>query len=208
MEFGKKSNKQPCEDSGQKQGLLGKFKEILKKVDEDQLFFNSRFCIFELLSSIGNAQTAIVDLHFQKQGLTYELTFDAFYTKPDGKVMTNKGFHTAYLTDEGYIPTYIINEIKRTGNADVRFDTNDIESLFKERSVLVKEVISYKELVEECINEGISNIILKDRVFYTRIECYQNGTLVDAVHSASVKEMPLEINRTLYPCKVVQAVIQ
>lgn len=207
MEFGKKSNKQPSEDSGQKQGLLGKFKDILKKVEEDQFFFNSRLCIFELLSSIGNAQTAIVDLHFQKQGLTYHITFDAFYTKPDGKVMTNKAFHTVYLTDEGFIPTYIINEIEKTGNADVRFDTADIETLFNERSVLVKEVISYKELVEECKNARITNLILKDRVFYTRIECYQNGTLVDAVHSASVKEMPLEINRTLYPCKVAQAVI-
>lgn len=200
MEFGNKTKNRIGDESAQKQSLLGMFKEAWKKADEDQLFFNSRLSIFELLSSINDAQTAIVDLHVSKQVLTYELSFDLFYTKPDGRVMTNKGFHKVSLTKQGYIPSYIIDEVAKSGKADVRFDTQDIETLFTERSIKVNEVIFFDELLEECKNSSITNIVMKDRVFYTRIECCKNGVLVDAIHGALIKGLPKNVSGVLYPC--------
>lgn len=213
MQFGNKSNNRFDEESAQKHGILGMFKnsELLKaawkKANEDQLFFNARLRIFELLSTITDAQTAIVDLHINKRIMTYEMSFDMYYTKPDGRVMTNKGFHSVSLTKEGCIPFYILDEVKKAGKADVRFDTEDIETLYNERAVKVNESLSYTELLDECKNSGITTILFKDRVFYTHIECYNNGTLVDAIHAAVLKELPDNIKKALYPCDSYELVL-
>lgn len=207
MEFGNKNKSHTNVDNKTKQSLFTRFrgaKEAWKKAEEDQLFFNSRLSIFELLSLINDAQSAVVDLHVSKQSMTYKLSFDLFYTKSDGNVMANTGFHTVYLTKDGYIPSYIINEVAEYGKADVRFYTDDIEELYNERSVKVDEILNYKELLKECNNSGITNLVFKDRVFYTRIECYKNGTLVNAIHVALINGIPDNTSKSLYPCGIFE----
>lgn len=208
MEFKNKTKNRVNDDGQQKQGLKTMFKEAVKKAEEDQMFSNSRLRIFEVIPLSKDVQTAIVDLHISKHILTYEVTFDLFYTKSDGKVMVTKCFHTVNLTRQGSIPAYLIDEVTKFGKADVRFDSVDIDILYNERSVKVNEEISYSELLEECKNEGITNLVLIDRVFYTRIECYRNGAFEDAIHVALIKEFPDCVSVTLYPCKSVELLVR
>lgn len=184
-----------------KGGLFQNIVESFTGAIRDQFFYNTRNRVLDYIAQRTNIRTAHIELHVRKTGLTYECRYDLFFPDQQGTMMLNKGFFVANMSSAGYIPQYILDEVKQNGSAEIDFSTEDLETLFSEKNVEVKEEASYNDLIEELTEKSYSKIVMIDRVYYTRVQCYDaTGKMTGLAHIASITNVPVNVKNNLYPC--------
>lgn len=204
MKFGSKNNNDTASRKQEikRPGLIQKIVDSFDNAIKDQYFYNTRNRILDYIDSRTNVRSAHVELFVRKTGGTYECRYDLYFTNPQGTVMKNEGFFIANISSAGYIPQYIINEVKQNGSAEIDFSTDDLKVLFNEKIIEIESEVSYDTLHKELVEQAYSKIVLIDRVYYTRVQCYDTiGQMTGIVHIANMTNIPDSIKNSLYPCK-------
>lgn len=196
-------NSSSNQNRGEKRSLFTKVTQAISGAIESQLFYNSRDKVLDYLNTrLGSISTAVVTMHVKGQGFTYETSFDVVFTNEKGEAFQQKKFYVVDLSKASYLPSYILDSVKENGKADVRFGADDLDTLFKERSEKIIEVVSYDELVSDCDKNSHGKMTLIDRVFYTRVICYDmTGNISGIAHIAKITKLPIDIKNKLYPCQ-------
>ena len=183
-------------------GLFHNIVEYFSDAVRDQLFYNTRKRVLDYIGQRPHIRTAHVEMHVKKSGLTtYEFRYDLFYPDQQGTMMMNKGFFAANMSSAGYIPEYILDEVERNGSAEIDFSTEDLETLYKEKDIKVKGEANYNELLREIKDKSYRRIVMVDRVYYTRVQCYDaDGKMSGIAHIAKLDNVPENVKSKLYPC--------
>ena len=206
MKFSKKRDEGTIgAGQGQTNGRGGLFHNIVGYFSDavrDQLFYNTRKRVLDYIGQRPHIRTAHVEMHVKKSGpTTYEFRYDLFYPDQHGTMMVNEGFFTANMSSAGYIPEYILEEVGWNGSAEIDFSTEDLQTLSREMDVKVKEEANYNELVREIKDKSYSRIVMVDRVYYTRVQCYDaDGKMSGIAHIAKLANVPENVKGKLYPC--------
>ena len=73
----------------------------------------------------------------------------------------------------------------------------------------IEETKEWSDLECECATNHCASIKFIDRVFYTRVECYDgNDKLMGVTHIALLKGLPATISSKLYPVGQAEYVLQ
>ena len=203
MKFNRKDNTYSSDNGNQgnkRTSLFQKIEQYIGDAINDQFFYKTRTRILDFIEK-KNIRKALVELHVSKKGLTYECSYDLYFPDQQGTMMVSKGFFVANLSSAGFIPQYIIDEVKQNGTAEIDFSTEDLETLYSEKTVEVKEEATYNDLVQELKEKSFSRIVMIDRVYYTRVQCYDvAGKMCGIAHIAAISNIPVNIKSSLYPC--------
>lgn len=208
MEF-KKNNQQNFANQNakinkkedEKDGILS----VIKKVFDSQVFFNSRLKALEYIEKQGKVTTAMLTMNITKVksflGANYNVKFSLLYSTGDGQVYQNKNFYTVELPGkEGMIPDYILKELEVEESFDVKFNAEDLSTLYNERDAKIDEESTFDEIIQLCKKENVVSIKLIDRVFYTKIECYSSeGINIGDMSIGVINRIPAHLASRLYP---------
>lgn len=74
---------------------------------------------------------------------------------------------------EGMIPNYILKTLEEEA-LEIKFNLDDLSTLYDERNIKIDEESTFYEIIKLCKKENAAVIQIIDRVFYTRIECYNS----------------------------------
>lgn len=209
MEFNKNNSKSvPNQEIGLglNQEKKGGFRSFVKKALDSQVFFNSRLKALEYIEKQGQVSTAMLTLNIEKVkgflGMNCKLKFSLLYSTTNGQTFQTKDFYIVEMPGkEGMIPEYILKELATTGTVKIKFNLEDLSTLYDERSVKIDEESTFDELIEVCKKENVATIQMIDRVFYTRIECLDAANQqVGTIHVGALYGLPKELANVLYPC--------
>lgn len=177
------------------------FAKVVKNAYDSQKFYNNLQPVLDYIEKIKDVQSPVVIMHVAKGFLSYEFSFDMIYKLSDGKILQEKKFYTVDISDTDLIPSYILNEVIQTGSAQINFSFDDLKVFHAERSIKIDDFSSFDDIVNLCKKNNIASIKMIDRLFYTRVVCYDsNGTEAGYIHVASISKLPANIQSTLYPC--------
>lgn len=181
--------------------LKNKAKSIFSGIEEsleDLNFHNSRITVLNFVDGIKGASVPIVHMHIVEKTFTYEVSFDVLYKK-DGQVMQQKRFYVVDLAGDD-LPAYLVSEVKSNKSADVKFSFEDLRIFYDEKGVKVDETSTFDELLQICKDNRVKIIKLIDRVFYTRVECFDSSNNeIGTLHIGIIKNVPLNVSQKLYP---------
>lgn len=205
MKFNGKNNKETVMPENNQEPkhrrLFSNIFDAIGNAINDQNFYNTRNRILDYIDRRKDIRTAHVELHVRKTGVTYECRYDLYFPDHQGVMMSNKGFFVANMSSAGYLPQYILDEVKQNGTAEIDFSTEDLKVLYNEKDIEVKSEATYNSLLKELTEKSYSKIILIDRVFYTRVQCYDaTDKMTGIAHIASIVNVPVNIMSSLYPC--------
>lgn len=175
--------------------------KIAKTVFDNQKFYNNRIAVLDYIEHVNGLQTAIVTMHVVKNTFTYEFSFDLLYKVDGGKVLQQSRFYVIDLSTNGYVPQYIFDEVRKNKSAEIKFSFDDLTKFYNEKDIKIDDESSFENILDLCRKNNIASIKMFDRVFYTRVVCYDsNGTETGCIHVASISKLPANIQSTLYPC--------
>lgn len=208
MEFNKnKSQSVPNQEIGlglhqeKKEGIRSFFKKAL----DSQVFFNSRITALEYIEKQGDVSTAMLTLNVEKVkgflGMNCKLKFGLLHSNANGQVFQTKNFYAVEIPGkEGMTPEYILKALATEDELEIKFNRDDLSALYEERAIQVDEEATFNEITELCDKNGVSRIQLIDRVFYTRILCYNSANeTVGVIHVGALREVPNDLSKVLYP---------
>ena len=165
---------------------------------DSQVFSNARIAVLNYIDTIKGASNPIVHMHINEKTFTFEVSFDVLYKK-DGQIMQQKRFYVVDLAGDD-LPTYLVSEVRSNKAADVKFSFEDLRLFFDEKGVKVDDTSSFDELLQTCKDNGVKAIKLLDRVFYTRVECFDSdNNEIGTLHIGIIKNVPLNVSQKLYP---------
>lgn len=208
MEF-KKNNSQDL--SGEKSGFSKKEEKkdgvfsFIKNALDNQVFFNSRLKALEYIEKQSKVTTAMLTVNIVKVkgflGANYEIKFSLLYSTGDGQVFQTKNFYKVEIPGkEGMIPNYILNVLEEEQSLDIKFNIDDLSALYNERNVKIDEESTFDEVIEICKKNDVAAIQLIDRVFYTRILCYNSEKEnIGTIHIGALHRVPKDLANKLYP---------
>lgn len=165
-------------------------------------FYNLCNNLFKEIEKLGDIKSPIVTMTCTKKFLSYKFSFDIVYINADGKPYRSKEFFSDSLLGGmvGVIPRYIVDAVKQNGSAEICFNANDLELLFNELNEDIIESKEWNDLENECIANSCASVKLFDRVFYTRVECYDvNNQQMGLMHIAILNGLSTTISSKLYP---------
>ena len=180
-------------------------RSFIKNAFESQVFFNSRIKALEYIEKLGKVTTAMLTLNISKVkgflGTNYEVKFTILYSTGDGQVFQTKNFYKVEMPGkEGMIPDYILKSLEDEDSIDVKFNIDDLSALYNERDIKIDEESTFDEVIEICKKENVTSLHLIDRVFYTRIECFNSDKeKVGTMHMGVLHRIPKDVSKTLYP---------
>lgn len=190
------------------------FSEAIKQ----QVFFNSRKSIFDYIESRGHINSAVLNVTFTKgqKGLfskiftPYHVSCSLFYKLDNGDVRVSENFFEKDYSSEGsLLPKYIIEVLQTEDTFNINMDSNDLQTIYDEISNEIDDTATYESIRSLCKKKGVSRIIMIDRVFYTRIECYNSDNeMLGTIHVGVLTGVPEEFVKTLYPGGQVEYVLQ
>ncbi len=204
MRLGSKKNGEDVSNNQalRHRGLFHSIVDSISNAIKDQYFYNTRNRILDYIASRTNIRTAHIELFVRKTGSTYECSYDLYFPNQQGIIMKNEAFFIANISSVGYIPQYIIDEVDKNGSAEIDFSKEDLEVLYNEKEIEIQSEVSYDTLHKELVDNVYNKIVLIDRVYYTRVECYDTtGKITGIVHIANMTNIPDNIKNSLYPCK-------
>ncbi len=178
---------------------------IFKRALDNQIFFNSRYKALEFIENQGKVTTAMLTTNIVKVkgilGANYEIKFSLLYSKSNGQILQAKNFYRVEIPGkEGMIPIYILNALEEDDSLDIMFDIDDLSALYSERDVKIDEESTFDEIIELCEKENVAAIKLIDRVFYTRILCYNSAKEnIGVIHVGALHRLPKDLAKKLYP---------
>ena len=80
-----------------------------------------------------------------------------------------------------------------------------MSTLYDERNIKIDEESTFYEIIKLCKKENAAVIQIIDRVFYTRIECYNSDKKkVGAIHIGVLRRLPKDLAKILYPRGIVE----
>lgn len=86
---------------------------------------------------------------------------------------------------------------------------DDLSALYNERDIKIDEESTFDEVIEICKKENVTSLYLIDRVFYTRIECFNSDKeKVGTLHMGVLHRIPKDVAKTLYPGGQAEYVLQ
>ena len=182
----------------------------VKEAFDSQVFFNSRLKALGYIKKHCNATTAMLTMNISKEssflGPIFKIEFSVLYSAQNGKIYRVENFYRVEMPGkEGMIPSYILKALEENETIQIRFNSDDLSTLYDEREVKVYEEYSFDEIVKLCSKKNVAAIQLVDRVFYTRIVCYSSEReIMGAIHIGSLHCLPKELSNTLYPGGTVE----
>lgn len=189
-------------------------RSFIKNAFESQVFFNSRIKALEYIEKLGKVTTAMLTLNISKVkgflGTNYEVKFTILYSTGDGQVFQTKNFYKVEMPGkEGMIPDYILKSLEDENSIDVKFNIDDLSALYNERDIKIDEESTFDEVIEICKKENVTSLHLIDRVFYTRIECFNSDKeKVGTMHMGVLHRIPKDVSKTLYPGGQAEYILQ
>lgn len=207
MKF-KKNNSQGL--SGQETSFKDEIRSFIKKALDNQVFFNSRLKALEYIEKQGKVTTAMLTVNIVKVkgifGIDYEIKFSLLYSTGDGQVFQTKNFYNVEIPGkEGMIPNYILKTLEEEEALEIKFNLDDLSALYDERDIKIDEESTFDEIIKLCKKENVAVIQMIDRVFYTRIECYNSDKKkVGTIHIGVLHRLPKDLAKILYPGGVVK----
>ena len=214
----KKNNSQNLSNSesgfSKKEEKKDGIRSFIKNVFESQVFFNSRIKALEYIEKLGKVTTAMLTMNISKVkgflGTNYEVKFSILYSTGDGQVFQTKNFYKVEMPGkEGMIPDYILKSLEDEDSIDVKFNIDDLSALYNERDIKIDEESTFDEVIEICKKENVTSLHLIDRVFYTRIECFNSDKeKVGTMHLGVLHRIPQDVSKTLYPGGQAEYVLQ
>lgn len=207
MEF-KKNNSQGL--LGQETSFKDGIRSFFKKALDNQIFFNSRLKALEYIEKQGKVTTAMLTVNIAKVkgifGIDYEIKFSLLYSTGDGQVFQTKNFYNVEMPGkEGMIPNYILKTLEEEEALEIKFNLDDLSALYDERNIKIDEESTFDEIIKLCKKENVAVIQMIDRVFYTRIECYNSDKKkVGAIHIGVLHCLPKDLAKILYPGGIVE----
>lgn len=197
---------------------INNFKEKVEKLisavetkEKEGTFYNLVNNLFEAIECLGPIKSPIITMTCSKKFLSYKFSFDIVYVNSDGMPYRKNEIYTDSLLGGlvGVIPQYIVDAVKQNGTAEICFNANDIDTLLNEQGIEVEELKEWGDLERECTANHCVRIKFIDRVFYTRVECYDdNDKLMGVTHIALLKGLPTKISSKLYPVGQAEYVLQ
>lgn len=214
----KKNNSQNLSNSesgfSKKEEKKDGIRSFIKNVFESQVFFNSRIKALEYIEKLGKVTTAMLTMNISKVkgflGTNYEVKFSILYSTGDGQVFQTKNFYKVEMPGkEGMIPDYILKSLEDEDSIDVKFNIDDLSALYNERDIKIDEESTFDEVIEIFKKENVTSLHLIDRVFYTRIECFNSDKeKVGTMHLGVLHRIPQDVSKTLYPGGQAEYVLQ
>lgn len=183
---------------------------FVKQIFDNQVFFNSRLKALEYIEKQGNVTTAMLTMNISKVkgflGSNYEIKFSLLYSTENGKIFQTKNFYSVEMPGkEGMIPSYILDSVEEEDALEIKFNLDDLTILYNERDVNIDEDSSFDEVVKICNKNNVVAIQLIDRVFYTRIVCYNSAhEVLGVMHVGALYGLPKDLSKTLYPGGTVE----
>lgn len=183
---------------------------FVKQIFDNQVFFNSRLKALEYIEKQGDVTTAMLTMNISKVkgflGSNYEIKFSLLYSTENGKIFQTKNFYSVEMPGkEGMIPSYILDSIEEEDALEIKFNLDDLTILYNERDVNIDEDSSFDEVVKICNKNNVVAIQLIDRVFYTRIVCYNSAhEVLGVMHVGALHGLPKDLSKTLYPGGTVE----
>lgn len=205
MEINKKKT-----GSAETRNFTKKVENLISETKEGT-FYNLVNSLFEAIECLGIIKSPIVTMTCSKKFLSYKFSFDIVYVNSDGMPYRKNEFYTDSLLGGavGVIPQYIVDAVKQNGTAEICFNANDIDTLLNEQEIEIEETKEWSDLECECTTNHCASIKFIDRVFYTRVECYDgNDKLMGVTHIALLKGLPATISSKLYPVGQAEYVLQ
>ena len=185
-------------------------RSFVKQIFDNQVFYNSRLKALEYIEKQGKVSTAMLTMNISKvKGFwssNYELKYSLLYSTENGKIFQTKNFYSVEMPGkEGMIPYYILESLEDEGSLEIKFNSDDLETLYDERDVKIDEESSFDKIVKVCKKNNVAAIQLIDRVFYTRIVCYNSAhETLGVIHVGAVHDLPKDISNVLYPICTVE----
>ena len=197
------NNSQSFSLKGEKTGFS--MSEAIKQ----QVFYNSRKDIFDYIESRGQINSAVLNVTFSSghEGIfskiftPYHASYSLVYKLENGEVRVSDNFFEKDYSGEGsLIPKYVIEVLKTEETFNINMDSADLQILYNELDMHIDEVATYESIISLCKKKNVSMIKMIDRVFYTRIECYNASNVeIGTIHVGSLRNLPSELADTLYP---------
>lgn len=104
------------------------------------------------------------------------------------------------FTKSGLLPNYITDTLEDDDTFNVNLDMTDLQNLYNELNVKVDEEATFKEIIGLCERKNVATIQLIDRVFYTRIVCYDSANEeIGTIHIGALRDLPNSLADKLYP---------
>lgn len=197
-------------------------RSLLKKIFDSQVlfgsqvFFNSRLVAFDYMEKLGNLVTAMLTVKISKVrgilGTNYEIKLSLLYSKNADEIRKAENFYKVEMPGkEGLIPNYVLNELDKgdSDSVDIKFNKADLSALYEERNVTIDEDATFEDVVALCKRKDVTSILLIDRVFYTRIVCYDSAKQeIGAIHIGALRRLPNGLAEKLYPGGSVEYTLQ
>lgn len=181
---------------------LKKVKEAFKEVKEESKFSYVRIPLIEFIGKKDDVDTDSLSctMHLEKDTHFIKVSFDVYFTK-DGKAYkaSNNKLSQDLFEDCG-MPQYIIDELNKSNKCDVALTFKDLQQLYDEMKIEIINKLSYNKIFEQCKKE-YDSIEVIDRVFYTRLEYYNNNQMVEQVHVGLITDVPSVDYSEFYPFK-------
>lgn len=209
MEMGKGnnvfSNQEENTNKAKRIHIVSDWQRKAKELFDSQVFFNCRFKAFDYIEKLSDVSVAMLTVDIAKAksflGPNYNVKFSILYSENGQIYQTKNFFQTKLAGKESLIPDYILNAIgKEKESISIKFNMEDLKALYNERNIRIDEEATFKEISDICQKESVAFAHFVDRVFYTRIVCYNsNKEKIGVFHVGILHHMPKELEDKLYP---------
>lgn len=175
----------------------------------DSLSFSN--CISMILNEVESKNdivTAVVSMKIERNRFDYKISFDLIHTDKEGRAYRTKDFYKTTLPAAS-LPQYISEQLVDDHIFRVNFSLEDLTTFYNETEIHIDEKESFDGIIDVAKQNNTAKIVLIDRVFYTRIECFDTQEHnIGVFHIGILNNLPKEISDMLYPGGQAEYVLQ
>lgn len=175
----------------------------------DSLSFSN--CISMILNEVESKNdivTAVVSMKIERNRFDNKISFDLIHTDKEGRAYRTKDFYKTTLPAAS-LPQYISEQLVDDHIFRVNFSLEDLTTFYNETEIHIDEKESFDGIIDVAKQNNTAKIVLIDRVFYTRIECFDTQEHnIGVFHIGILNNLPKEISDMLYPGGQAEYVLQ
>lgn len=168
-------------------------------------------CISKILSEVESKNdivTAVVSMKIERNRFDNEISFDLIHTDKEVRAYRTKEFYKTTLPAAS-LPQYISEQLMDDHIFRVNFSSEDLTTFYNEAEIHIDEKESFDGIIDVAKQNNTAKIVLTDRVFYTRIECFDiQEHNIGVFHIGILNKLPKELSDMLYPGGRAEYVIQ
>lgn len=206
MDF--KNNHKNRTDKEKTLGFWERFGSTLKDIVDSLSFYKCVNIILKQVESKDDIVTAVVSMKIERNRFDNKITFDLIHTDSDGRAYRTKEFYNLTLTSS-LLPQYISDQLMDNNIFRVNFSLEDLITFHNESDIPIDEKDSFNAVINIAKQNNTAKIVLIDRVFYTRIECFDTQEHnIGVFHIGILNNLPKELSDMLYPGGQTEYVLQ